>query len=131
MSDYVIYSSELYHHGVKGMKWGVHKKKIGVIGGATVKGVAGLHRGISSFNEKRANAIKKNAGSIKSQRSEMLKLTNKKGKSLFTENDIDNMIKSLDGQYQKYERMARKHERFANQLVRELETIKVRDLNRR
>lgn len=25
MSDYVIVNGELYHHGVKGMKWGVHR----------------------------------------------------------------------------------------------------------
>lgn len=25
MSTYILYSSELYHHGVKGMKWGVRK----------------------------------------------------------------------------------------------------------
>ena len=27
MADYMIVNGELYHHGVKGMKWGVHKKK--------------------------------------------------------------------------------------------------------
>ena len=27
MSEYVIINGELYHHGVKGMKWGVRKKK--------------------------------------------------------------------------------------------------------
>lgn len=27
MSEYVIVNGELYHHGVKGMKWGVRKKR--------------------------------------------------------------------------------------------------------
>lgn len=27
MTDYIVYNGELYHHGVKGMRWG-HRKKI-------------------------------------------------------------------------------------------------------
>lgn len=27
MSEYIIYNGELYHHGVKGMKWGVIRKR--------------------------------------------------------------------------------------------------------
>ena len=28
MGNYIVCNNELYHHGVKGMKWGVRKKKL-------------------------------------------------------------------------------------------------------
>lgn len=52
----------------------------------------------------------------------------KKGESLFTEKDIDSMIRSLEKQADLIESKARGHERYANQLLSELGKLKVRDL---
>lgn len=120
---------ELMHFGVKGMKWGVRRnRRIGVIGRTTVKGVAKLHQGISNMQKKSASKIKKDADSIREQKNQMLSLKARNGKSLFTEKDLNNMIKSLDNSYKKAEQKARKHEKFANQLLSELSQLKIRDL---
>lgn len=60
----------------------------------------------------------------------MLSSKNKKGESLFTEKDIDSMIRSLEKQADLIESKARGHERYANQLLSELGKLKVRDLKR-
>ena len=47
MANYVIIDGELYHHGVKGMKWGVRKKQYTTI-----------RDGIKAANKSRKDAIK-------------------------------------------------------------------------
>lgn len=130
MPDYIITSDgELMHYGVKGMKWGVRRKRSpGVVGRATVKGVAKLHQGIANMQRKSAQSIKKDADSIRSNRTAMLSAKSRNGKSLFTEKDIDDMLLGLDKQYKTVEKKARSHERFAKQLINELGTLKLREL---
>lgn len=119
----------LAHFGVKGMKWGVRKnRRMGVVGRITVKGVAKLHQGISNIQKKSASAVKKDVDSIKRNKTKMLSLKTKKGKVLFTEKELDDMINSLQNIQIKRESKARKHEKFANQLLSELGQLKIRDL---
>ena len=44
MSDYVLINGELYHHGVKGMKWGVRKKVRNAITKSRAEKVLKTHR---------------------------------------------------------------------------------------
>lgn len=55
---------------------------------------------------------------------------NRKGQPLFTEKDIDDMIRSLDRKADSIEAKARKHERYAKQLLSKIEKLKVKDLKR-
>ena len=125
-----MHEDELRHYGVLGMKWGVRRKRMGIVGRTTVKGVAKIHKGISSVQKRSANVKKKDYESIKSQKDKMLALKDRKGNPLFTEKDVDNMIRGLEKQYKNIESKARSHERFANQLLSEIEQIRIRDLNR-
>ena len=102
-------------------------KKIGPVGSTLVKGTASLHKGLAKIDRSAANASKRDAESIRSQKSQMLALT-KNGKPLFSEKDVDNMIKAYDSNTNKSESKAKKHERYANQLLSELGKIKVKDL---
>lgn len=106
-------NNELQHHGVLGMKWG--RRKIGPVGSTALKGTASLHKGLAKVNSKAANASKRDAESIRSQRKQMLALT-KNGKPLFSEKDIDNMIKSYESKGNKSASKAKNHETYAKQL---------------
>lgn len=134
----------IYHHGIKGMKWGIRryqnkdgsltpagkKRRMGAISRTAVKGVAKLHGGISNFQKRSAKNIRKDAKDIRDQKSKMLSLRDRKNRALFTEKDIDDMINALDRKASAIESKARNHERYANQLLSEIEKIKVRDLKR-
>ena len=102
-------------------------KKIGPVGSTLVKGTASLHKGLAKIDRSAANASKRDAESIRSQKDQMLALT-KNGKPLFSEKDVDNMIKAYDSQANKSESKAKKHERYAKQLLSELGQIKMKDI---
>lgn len=53
--DYIIYDGELYHHGVKGMKWGVrrYQNKDGTLTAAGKKRNAKLDKKIDRLEKKR------------------------------------------------------------------------------
>jgi hypothetical protein len=123
--------TELYHYGVMGMKWGIRRggRKIGPVGRGVVKLIANRNKRISNYQTKRANKIRENAKSIENQRDKMLALKTKKGRSLFTESDIDNMIKGINYSADKLQRRANEHKYYADQLISELAQLKVRDLN--
>ena len=56
MADYVIINGELYHHGVKGMKWGVRKKREysgGVAGAIRRKQTRNAERDIADAKKQR------------------------------------------------------------------------------
>lgn len=72
--DYIIYNGELYHHGVKGMKWGVRKadKKSG--------GSRSIRQKIRDKNiakQQKTDAVKKKLGNARYQ--EYKSLYGKKG----------------------------------------------------
>ena len=102
-------------------------KKIGPVGSTVVKGTASLHKGLAKIDRNAANAAKRDAESIRSQKSQMLALT-KNGKPLFSKKQVDDMIKAYDSQANKSESKAKKHEQFAKQLLSELGQIKLKDI---
>ena len=135
----------IYHHGIKGQKWGVRRyqnedgtltpagkkrRSLGLAGELAVKGTASIHKGISKIQSKQAKSVRKDEESIRSKKNEMLSLKGRDGKPLFTEKDIDDMISSLDKQASSIESKARRHEKFANQLLKEIGDIKIRDAKR-
>ena len=145
----------LAHYGVKGMKWGVRRyqnkdssltpagkqyakdqkkaakmssKATGFPGRALVKGTAGLHKGIGGIQRSAANRIKRDAASIKRQRDKMLAMRKRDGTPLFTESDIDSMVKALEDQYRTVNEKAKKHEKFTKAILKDLRDVEIRDL---
>ena len=80
------------------MKWG--KRKINP---------PSLNKSLAKSNRRAANKARLDAESIRSQKKQMLALT-KNGKPLFTEKDINNMIKTYDSQAKKSEEKARSYD---------------------
>lgn len=57
MADYMIVNGELYHHGVKGMKWGVHKRRDLKVAKRFAK--VGKKRGAADFYREQGNTAYK------------------------------------------------------------------------
>lgn len=118
-----ITGDELYHFGVPGMKWGHRKNNVGPVGRTIGTGVAKLHKTVGHIQRNSANAIQKDADSLRSQKEKMLLIKTKKGKQLFTEKDIDDSISALEAQAKSKLKKANSHERFANQLMSEKDQL--------
>ena len=136
-------SKIIYHYGIKGQKWGVRRyqnedgsltsagkkrRSLGPAGELAVKGTASIHKGISKIQSMQAKSVRKDEESIRSKKEAMLSLKSKDGKPLFTEKDINDMLSSLDKKASSIESKSRYHERFANQLLKEIGDMKIRDM---
>lgn len=103
-------------------------KAIGFPGRVLVKGTAGLHKGIGGIRRAEANRIKRDAASIKRQRDKMLATRKRDGTPLFTESDIDSMVKALEDRYRTVNEKAKKHEKFTKAILKDLRDVEIRDL---
>lgn len=98
-------------------------RKIGPTGKMVVKGVAKAHSTVAKVQRMSANSVKKDIKSFEENREKLLTLTSRNGKKLFTESDIDDILSSLNDRYNSIEKKAKKHERFANSLLNELDAL--------
>lgn len=64
---YIIYSKELYHHGIKGMKWGVRKASIAGTGHRALAGIYGINERFYSKNGRNKTLASMNAAARQQQ----------------------------------------------------------------
>ena len=67
--------------------------------------------------------MKKDAESLKSQKQQLLKTISKSGKPLFTDKEVDDMIKGLEKQADKFEKAANEKRDTANSILNELKEL--------
>ena len=80
------------------------------------------------FRKKRANRIKEQSQNIEDNREKMLSLKSKRGRSLFTEQDIDKMIEGLDKSANKLNYKAQRNKALANSLLESIGKTKIKDI---